>query len=57
MYVCMSVTGLRLKYMSLRVVYVLSGMCPSWCTRAHGLRGETTIPGQRTHPEVQKTFK
>ena len=57
MYVCMSVTGLRLKYTSLRVVYVPSSMCPSWCTRAHSLRGETTTPGQRTHPEVQKTFK
>ena len=35
MYVCMSVTGLQLKYMSLRIVYVPSGMCPSWCARAH----------------------
>ena len=35
MYVCLSVTGLRLKYTSLRIVYVPSGMCSSWCARAH----------------------
>ena len=35
MYVCMSVMGLRLKSMSLRIVYVPSGTCLSWCTRAH----------------------
>ena len=33
MYVCLSVTGLRLKYTSLRIVYVPSGTCPSWCAR------------------------
>ena len=31
MHVCLSVTGLRLKYTSLRMVYVPSGTCPSWC--------------------------
>ena len=31
MYVCLSVTGLRLKYTSLRIVYVPSGTYPS-CT-------------------------
>ena len=35
MYVCLSVTGLRLKCTSLRIVYVPSGTCPSWCARAH----------------------
>ena len=35
MYVCQSVTGLRPKYTSLRIVYVPSGMCLSWCARAH----------------------
>ena len=62
MYVCLSVTGLRLKYTSLRIVYVPSGTCPSWfakltqSSRYDGrLRGETTTPGQRTRPEVQKT--
>ena len=34
MYVCLSVTGLRLKCTSLRIVYVPSGTCPSWCARA-----------------------
>ena len=64
MYVCLSVTGLRLKYTSLHIVYVPSDTCPSWCakltqsSRYNGrLRGETTTPGQRTRPEVQKTFK
>ena len=64
MYVCLSVTGLRLKYASLRMC-----MCPpaharlgalelTQSSRHFGrLRGETTTPGQRTHPEVQKTFK
>ena len=28
MYVCLSVMGLRLKYTSLRMVYVPSGTCP-----------------------------
>ena len=31
----MSVTGLLLKYTSLRIVYVPSGSCPSWCARGH----------------------
>ena len=64
MYVCLSVTGLRLKYTSLCIVYVPSGTWPSWCakltqsSRYDGrLRGETTTPGQRTRPGVQKTFK
>ena len=29
MYVCLSVTGLRLKYMGLCIVYIPFGMCPS----------------------------
>ena len=63
MYVCLSVTGLRLKYTSLRIV------CTYPLARAYlgalelsslydgRLRGETTPPGQRTRPDVQKTFK
>ena len=35
MYVCLFVTGLRLKYTSVRIFYVPSGTCPSWCARAH----------------------
>ena len=35
MYVCLSVTGLRLKYTSLHIVYVPSGTCLSWCASAH----------------------
>ena len=62
MYVCMCVTGLQLKYTSLRIVYVPSGTCLSWCARAHDTMEdledrETTTPDQRTRPEVQKTFK
>ena len=37
MYVCLTVTGLRLKYTKLRIVYVPSGTCPSWCARAHDM--------------------
>ena len=33
MYVCMSVTGLRLKYTGLCIVYVPLGMCSSGCHR------------------------
>ena len=62
MYVCMSVRhGLRLKYTSftysvrtLRHVHLFVRLSSRYDGR---LRGETTTPGQRTRPEVQKTFK
>ena len=54
MYVCMSI---RNGFMT--EVYEFTY---SVCTLRHvpvlgRLRGETTTPGQRTRPEVQKTFK
>ena len=57
MYVCMSVTGLRLKYTSLRIVYVPPARARLDALELTILRGEMTTPGQRTRPEVQKTFK
>ena len=53
MYVCMlclSITGLRLKYTNLRIVYIPSGMplLVRLGSRYDGrLRGETMTPGQR----------
>ena len=64
MYVCLSVTGLRLKYTSLRMCMYPPARAPlgalelTQSSRYDGrLRGATTMPGQRTRPEVQKTFK
>ena len=42
MYVCLSVTGLQLKYTGLCIVYVPFGMCRSGCiaiAQWHGDRG------------------
>ena len=57
MYVCLSITGLRLKYTSLRTLWHVS-LRVCFSSQYDGrLRGETMMPGQRMRPEVQKTFK
>ena len=59
MYVCMSVTGLQLKYMGLCIVYVPFGTCRSGChrTMAWRLRSRTgkIEDDARTSPDVWKT--
>ena len=54
--VCLSVTGLRLKYMGLCIVYVLFGMCRSGCLRAMAwrsrLRTRRIEDNTRTSPDV-----
>ena len=64
LYVCLSVTGLRLKYTSLRIVHVPSGTCPSWCaklTRSSRYDGRLQRRDDDARLEnaleVQKTFK
>ena len=60
MYVCMSIMGLRLKYMGLCIVYVAFGTCRSgchhaivaWRSRSGTLRIEDD---DRTSPDVWKT--
>ena len=44
--VCLSVTGLRLKYTSLRIVYVPSSMCPSGAL-------ELTQSSRRAHDTME----
>ena len=41
MFVCLSVTGLRLKYTGLCIVYVPIGTCRSGCHRAMVARSRT----------------
>ena len=59
MYVCMSVTGLRLKYTGLCIVYVPFDTCRSGCHRttvAWRSRLRTRkIDDARTSPDVRKT--
>ena len=58
MYVCMSVTGLRLKYTGLCIVYVPFGMCHSGCYRMMAWRSRLRtrkIEDARTSPDVWKT--
>ena len=57
MYLSLFVTGLRLKYTSLRIVYVPPRHVPLFVrlsSRYDGRLREMLTPGQRAHPEVQK---
>ena len=59
MYVCLSVTGLRLKYMGLCIVYVPFGTCCSGCHRAMEWRSRSRTRNieddARMSPDVWKT--
>ena len=59
MYVCLSVTGLRLKYTGLCIVYVPFGTCRSGCLRAMAWRSRSRTwkveDDARTSPDVWKT--
>ena len=58
LYVCLSVTGLRLKYTGLCIVYIPFGTCRSGCHPAMAwrsrLRAQNIEDDTRTSPDIWK---